>query len=88
MPLFVVQDIYDHILRDGVHPLGLLHDARVVLDGAVLRVNDALYDVHHVYLVIGRLQRVLGRLELQRTRHDTVQFLDAGRKLLGVGSSS
>src|SRR5215203_1210267 len=85
MTLFVVQDLYDHVLRDGVNLLGLLHDARVVLDGATLRVYDALDDVYHVYLVIGRLQRVLGRLELHRTWHDTVELLDAGRELLGVG---
>ena len=52
MPLFVSQDIYDHVLRDGIYPLGLLHDARVVLDAADFRVYDALYDVYYVYLIL------------------------------------
>ena len=54
-------------------------------DGAVFRVYDTLYDVYYVYLVLRRLQRVLRSLELHRARHDTVEFLDAGRELLGVG---
>src|SRR5688500_18469667 len=83
--LFVVQDPYDHVLRDWVYLLGLLHHTRVVLDGACFRVYDTLYDVYDVYLIIGRLERGLRRLELHRTRHDTIELLDAGRELLGVG---
>jgi hypothetical protein len=41
MALFVVQDLDNHVLRDGVDLLGLLHDARVVLDGACFRVYNA-----------------------------------------------
>src|SRR5829696_979181 len=80
-----MQDLYDDVLRDGVGLIGLLHDARVMLDGAVFRVNDALYDVYDVHLVLGRLQLILRRLELHRAWHDTVELLDAGRELLGVG---
>src|SRR5215211_8171690 len=79
-----MQDLYDDVLRDGVGLIGLLHDARVMLDGAVFRVNDALYDVYDVHLVLGRLQLILRRLELHRAWHDTVELLDAGRELLGV----
>src|SRR5918997_2837983 len=82
--LLVVEDGYEHVVGDGVQLFRLPDDAGVVLDRAVLRVDNALYDVHDVDLVLGRLQGHLGGLEVGRARHHTVELLDSGCDLLGV----
>src|SRR4051794_4931702 len=82
--LLVVQDIYDHVVRDRVYVLGLLDDVRVVLDRAVFGIDDALYDVHDIDLVLRWLELVLAGFELHRARNYTVKLLDARSEELGV----
>src|SRR5918998_1568041 len=54
--LLVAQDVDHHILRNQVDLIGRLHEPGVELYRAGLGVYHAPYDVHHVGLVLGRLQ--------------------------------
>src|SRR5829696_1585931 len=82
--LLVAQDVYDHVLRDQVDLIGHVHDLSVELYRTGLGVYNALYDVHHVGLLLRRLEESLFGPEVHGARHDPVEFLYALGELLRV----
>src|SRR5919112_3088464 len=84
VPLLVAQDVYDHVLRNVVDAFRSLYYTGVELYGAGLRVDYALDHVHHVRLLLGRLQGTLLGPEIHGARHHPVELLDPRGELLRV----
>src|SRR5918997_5263190 len=80
--LLVAQDVYDHVLRDQVDLIGHIHDLSIELYRTGLGVYNALYDVHHVGLLLRRLEKLLFGLEVHGAWHDPVELLYALGELL------